>query len=201
VTRPLRESTPESAARERQEREWIERVRAGDGDAFEAMFRAFYSQLAAFAYRYTRSRSDAEEIVHDVMARMWERRDRLEVRDQLRTYLYTAVRNDALNRIRHGMVERRWRERVVAEHHAAPVAAVNDAESRLAQADLAAALERTLARLPDRCRVAVTLRWRHQLSYAEVAEAMGISVKTVEVYVHRGLAALRESYESLKLHL
>jgi RNA polymerase sigma-70 factor, ECF subfamily len=201
VTRPLRESTPESVAREQLEREWVDRVRAGDPAAFEAMFRAFYSQLAAFAYRYMRSRDGAQEIVHDVLARIWERRGRLEVRDQLRTYLYTAVRNEALNRIRHDVVERRWRDRVLAQHREEPSSSANDAEANLAQAELAAALERTLERLPDRCRLAVTLRWRHQLSYAEVAETMGISVKTVEVYVHRGLAALRAAHETLKPHL
>jgi RNA polymerase sigma-70 factor (ECF subfamily) len=90
VTRSLRETTPETAAREQSEREWVGRIRAGDSAGLEALFRAFYSQLAAFAYRYVRSRDGAQEIVHDVLARIWERRERLEVRDQLRTYLYTA---------------------------------------------------------------------------------------------------------------
>ena len=54
--------------------------------------------------------------------------------------------------------------------------------------------------LPERCRLALTLRWQRQMSYAEVAEAMEISVKTVEIYVSRGLAALRENYRTFLLH-
>ncbi len=61
-------------------------------------------------------------------------------------------------------------------------------------------VERVLGRLPERCRLALALRWQRQMSYAEVAAAMGISVKTVEIYVGRGLAALRKSYQTLAPH-
>src|SRR5438093_427910 len=73
-------------------------------------------------------------------------------------------------------------------------------ERRLETAELEAAVERVLDRVPERCRLALRLRWQRQMSYAEVAAAMGISVKTVEIYVGRGLAILRESYQSLAPH-
>src|SRR5204863_4220212 len=90
-----------------------------------------------------------------------------------------------VSHLRHQLVERRWRE-------PAPAVDVNEGERRLESAELVAAVERLLHRLPQRCRLALTLRWRRQMSYAEVARAMGISVKTVEIYVGRGLAVLRE---------
>ncbi len=181
-----------------QEREWLAQIRAGDPVAFERAFRAYHPSLCQFAYRYVRSREVAEELVHDVFAKLWESRRRLEVRDSLKSYLYSAVRNHAISHLRHALVERRWREGEVqreAPHD------LNDADRVLESEELVAAVQRVLESLPERCRLALTLRWQRQMSYAEVAEAMGISVKTVEIYVSRGLAALRESYRTFLPHL
>ena len=180
------------------EREWLAQIRSGDPVAFERAFRAYHPSLCEFAYRYVRSREVAEELVHDVFAKLWESRRRLEVRDSLKSYLYSAVRNHAISYLRHALVERRWREAEVqreAPHD------LNDADRLLESQELVAAVQRVLDHLPERCRLALTLRWQRQMSYAEVAEAMGISVKTVEIYVSRGLAALRESSETLLPYL
>ena len=185
-----------------QDREWILRIRAGDAAAFEQAFRSYHAILCEFAYRYVRAREVAEELVHDVFARLWEGRRRLELRDSLKSYLYAAVRNQAISHIRHALVERRWREDEGHDDGAdAEPHALNDAQARLEAAELAVAVERVLARLPERCRLALTLRWQRQMSYAEVAEAMGIAVKTVETYVGRGLAALRDNYRALLPYL
>jgi len=179
-----------------EERGWAARIRAGDAAAFERAFRTYHPALCRFACRYVHSRDIAQELVHDVFATLWEERRRLSV-DRLKSYLYAAVRNLAISHLRHELVERRWRERAPA--HAAPLDE-NEGERRLETAELEAAVERVLDRVPERCRLALTLRWQRQMSYAEVAAAMGISVKTVEIYVGRGLAALRQSYETLAPH-
>jgi len=180
-----------------QEREWLAQIRAGDPLAFERAFRAYHASLCQFAYRYVRSREVAEELVHDVFAKLWESRRRLDVRDSLKSYLYSAVRNHAISHLRHALVERHWREGEVQgeAHHD-----LNDADRLLESEELVGAVQRVLESLPERCRLALTLRWQRQMSYAEVAEAMGISVKTVEIYVSRGLAALRESSRTLLPH-
>jgi len=180
----------------------VARIRRGDASAFELLFRTFNAPLCAFAYRYLRSRDGAEDAVHDVLARIWAQRERLDVRGNLRTYLYTAVRNEAVSQLRRQIVERRWRDRASSEPTGAgPGNASNDAASQVERDELAAAVRRALDHLPERCRLALTLRLQRQMSYAEVADAMGISVKTVEIYIGRGIAALRESYESLRPHL
>ena len=188
-TRPLPACPPSLG----DEREWAARIRAGDATAFERAFRAYHPALCKFAYRYVRSRDVAQELVHDVFAKLWAERRRLSV-GNLKTYLYAAVRNLAISHLRHELVERRWCERVPTTPH------VNEGERRLESAELEAAVERVLGRVPERCRLALTLRWQRQMSYAEVARTMGISVKTVEIYVGRGFAALRESRGNLLPH-
>src|SRR5439155_1527064 len=119
-----------------EERDWAARVRAGDAAAFERAFRTYHAALCKFACRYVHSPEIAQELVHDVFARLWEERARLSV-GRLKSYLYTAVRNLAVSHLRHQLVERRWRE---------PTAAVdvNEGERRLESAELEAAVERTL---------------------------------------------------------
>jgi DNA-directed RNA polymerase specialized sigma24 family protein len=53
------------------DRTWIARIRAGDADALDSVFRSYYAELCAFAYRYARSRAQAEDLVQDVFAHMW----------------------------------------------------------------------------------------------------------------------------------
>ena len=179
-----------------EERDWAARIRAGDTAAFERAFRTYHPALCKFACRYVHSYDVAQELVHDVFVTLWEERARLRV-GKLKSYLYAAVRNSAISHLRHERVERRWREQ--APTTAAPVDE-NEGERRLETAELEAAVERVLDVVPERCRLALTLRWQRQMSYAQVAAAMGISVKTVEIYVGRGLAILRESYQSLAPH-
>ena len=182
-----------------QDREWIAGIRAGDPSAFERAFRAYYPQLCAYAYGRVRSREAAEELVEDVFTRIWEDRGRLRIRLSLKNYLYTAVRNHAISFLRHCVVERRWEEGVAG---AAPEKhATNDGERHVETEALDGAVREIIAGLPERSRLALTLRWQRQLSYAEVAEVMGVSVKAVELHISRGLAALREHRQALLPYL
>src|SRR5436190_13134698 len=102
------------------DRTWIARIRAGDPDALDAVFRSYYAELCAFAYRYTRARAQAEDLVHDVFAQIWAEREHWQVRESLKAYLYAAVRNRAVSALRREIVERRWEDRLHATQHAAP---------------------------------------------------------------------------------
>jgi RNA polymerase sigma-70 factor (ECF subfamily) len=181
------------------DRTWIARIRAGDADALDAVFRSYYAELCAFAYRYTRSRAQAEDLVHDVFAQIWADREQWQVRESLKAYLYAAVRNRAVSALRREVVERRWEDRLHAAHNAAPSHAVNPAQGELEREDLARVVREVLRDLPERCRMAVTLRWQRQLSYAEIAQTMGISVNTVEVYITRACRVVRERCAALQL--
>ncbi len=180
------------------DRTWISRIRAGDPAALDSVFRSYYAELCAFGYRYVRSRALAEDLVHDVFAQIWAERERWQVRDNLKGYLYAAVRNRAISSLRHEALERRWQDRVQAIHRSSVAVASNAGEGELERQDLARVVDAVLAGLPERCRMAVVLRWQRQLSYAEIGEVMGIAVKTVEVYITRACREVRAQYELLQ---
>lgn len=175
------------------DRDWIARIRAGDYDAFVACFRAYYGPMREFAARLLGSDDAAEDVVQEVFFAVWQRRETWVVTSGLSSYLYGAVRNRAVSQLRH----RRIRTRVQGLIRGVLERDVRRPDDELAAADLDAAIGRTIERLPARCREVFELRWYHQLSYAEIAELLDISVKTVETHVTTALKALRTRVREL----
>jgi RNA polymerase sigma-70 factor (ECF subfamily) len=175
----------------------VARVRAGDVAAFEALFRATHAPLRAFARRLLDGDdAGAEELVQELFADLWTGRAGWAVRGSVRGYLFGAARNRALNARRHARVERAFEARETAAAAHGDPAAPPPADDALAEALDAAALrarvDGAIAALPERCRLAMQLRWRAQLRHAEIAEALGITVKGVERLLTRGIEALRQ---------
>ncbi len=170
----------------------VVRLRAGDGAAFEALFRRHYTGLFRFAWRLTGAAADAEEVVQDVFVAIWAQRATWAPTASVSGYLYAAVRNRVQKAVRHARVEERYAEQVgdaQTEPSAARVAPA--ADHAHGAAELRAAVHRTLAALPERCRLTFLLNREQGLSYAQVAEALGVSVKTVETQIARALVVLR----------
>jgi RNA polymerase sigma-70 factor (ECF subfamily) len=172
------------------EREAVVAVHHGDKRAFEGIFRAHYAALCGFARRYVGEDGTAEELVQDVFASLWAKRDAWQVTSSVRSYLFAAVRNRALNQRKRGSRDRDWLRNEATAMESFP--AVPDTDDELEIEDLLRDLGAAIESLPERCRLVMRLRWRDQLSYAEIAEVMGISVKGVENQLARGLKSLRD---------
>jgi RNA polymerase sigma-70 factor (ECF subfamily) len=172
----------------------IERIRAGDEDAFEQLFRRYYRELCLYAARIDGSLGTGEEIVQEVFFRIWTHRDRLIVTSSLAGYLYTAVRNYALNQRARAQTESRYRAAQLLEALATPTESPQ-ADEALRTAEMASAIDRAIAQLPPRCRQAFVLRRQHHLSYAEIARIMQIAPKTVEIQIGNALKVLRRELE------
>src|SRR5690349_5507253 len=94
MTQPLSKVTD---ADEASEQILVARVRAGDEAAFQELFFRYYRQLYTFVFGYIRSRSMAEDVVQDLLLSVWRQRADWHIRSSLRTYLFGAARNRALN--------------------------------------------------------------------------------------------------------
>jgi RNA polymerase sigma-70 factor (ECF subfamily) len=169
------------------------RIRTGDSDAFEAMYLAYYSPLCRFTVTLVRTPEVAEELVQDLLCRIWEQRAAWSPGSvTIAAYLFRAARNRALNYLKHERIGREFADaRARAEDPPGFGRGAPAPDVCAAEADFAAALERALEGLPPRCREACALRWQHGLTYAEVAAAMGITLKAAEALISRGLKALR----------
>ncbi len=184
------------------DREWLERVRQGDLAVFEDAFRAYCPELCAFAFRYLQSSALAEEVVHDVFMRVWQKRSELQLRESVKAYLYGAVRLRSISLLRTQARREERQATLEREQLAAPmVYAVNEGPAEVERRELIETIERALAELPPRCRRAVVLRWQREMSYAEIAETMGISIKAVEAHLTRATKRLRTHLPALLSYL
>jgi len=171
------------------DRDLLSRIRQGDQGAFDVLFRAHYAPLVRHVEGMLRRRDVAEEVVQDVMLELWRRRETLVVDDSLRAYLYRATRNRALNHLRHEAIVRRSEPELTpdGESGGGP-----RADTVLVDEEIDVAVRQAVAELPDRCREVFELSRVRGLKYAEIATALGISVKTVEAQMGKALRLLRE---------
>lgn len=175
------------------ERAWVARSRAGDVNAFEAIFRRYYQHLCVSAEKLLHSPDAACDAVQDVFVAIWKQKEFCQGCDSLSHYLFSAVRNRALKLLRHQKVVERTRARMTLEQRSPGVGAAPDApDDEIGAMELAAAVERVIQQLPERSREAYLLHRRERMSYAEIADVMGVSVRTVENHIARALRGLRE---------
>lgn len=165
------------------------RIREGDAAAFEIVFRAHYSELCSFVHVQVGSADIAEELVQDVLLRVWNGRAHLDPQQPLRPYLYRAARNHALNYLKRRRVE----DRSLHDVTALPAPAVSATDDEVRTHELSGAIDQALAALPERCRLIFMLSRDRGMSYAAIAEALNISPKTVETQMGRALKSLRAS--------
>ena len=151
---------------------------------FEKLFRELFKPLCGFSIKYVGDLDDAKGLVHEVFVSLWEKFDTLPSDINYKSYLYTAVRNRSLNYIRdrkkHVMLEN------VAEQQLA------EANDPMVAAELEREIEMAIASLPEKCRMVFELSRSEGLKYAQIAEKMEISVKTVEAQMSKALSVLRE---------
>lgn len=176
---------PESAP---SERALFARLAAGDEAAFDTLFRATYASLVRVATWLVHDQGVAEELVQDVWLEVWRRRTALALDEEPRRYLLRAVRNRALNHLRHERVVARTAS-LVAPEEATPATAPAQVDAR----DLDAAITAAVAALPPRCRVVFELSRRDGRSHAEIAAALDIAPKTVENQMGKALRLLRSA--------
>jgi RNA polymerase sigma-70 factor (family 1) len=177
--------------------------------ACETLYRSFHEPLWRFARSFVRSSEIAEELVQEVFLALWRDRRDWDVQLSVRAWLYAAVRHHALNHLRHERVAARLRERTAAGRDASaeyastdapPVAmgaAALDAHESTEARELEQIVSTAIAALPERRRLAMMLRWKHDLSAAEIATVLGTTPESVRVLLTRArqdLAALLQRF-------
>jgi RNA polymerase sigma-70 factor (ECF subfamily) len=169
------------------ERDLQPRIRAGDESAFDAVFRAHYPRLVRMAEWIVGERAVAEEIAQDVMLELWRRRESLQVEQSFGAYLIRSTRNRALNHVRH--------QRIVARELATGNLEARESpgtDAEMLGVELERVVREAVAALPERCREVFELSRVQGMRYLDIANALEISVKTVEKRMGQALSELRE---------
>ena len=159
-------------------------------EIFTKLFAESRQALHRYIRRFVGSSETANEIVQEAFLRTYRQRESVTT---LRAFLFSTARNLAANEYRHRRTVERSAlgdfddSRVKTEHESPETALLRDERNRL--------IQEAIDRLPPQCRAAFALRVFHECSYKEVADRLGISAKTVEKHIARGL---HETHSYLK---
>jgi RNA polymerase sigma-70 factor (ECF subfamily) len=179
------------------DRQWIDGIRAGDIDIFERVYLAYYERLWRIAFAFLHTRTDAEDAVQTVFIRLWDGRATLpDITSSLEAYLHGAVRNECLRVLKHERVVERT-ECGEYDHRDLPgmSAPLSNADVALEREETQSLIDRTIAALPERRRIALTLRWVDGLEYQEIADILEISVDNAYMLVARAREQVRRALE------
>ena len=158
-----------------------------DEAAFEQVFKAHYKSLHAYAFTILKDEDEAAETVQQVFYKIWDRSDLLSFSGSLTAYLYRAVHNESLNFIKHQKVKAAHQLHVAhsMKIHSEPV------QEKITRKELENKLREALNELPEQCRTVFQLSRFEDMKYREIAERLGISIKTVENHMGKALKLLR----------
>lgn len=145
----------------------IQKIKNGDIDAFETLFRQYAKSLVRFAHSYVNDLGVAEDIVQNVFLLVWENRSNLKADSNLRAYLFTLTRNRCLNNKRHQKIEEKFSNESEIEiiNQDSPLQFVQ-------QQELERLIHLAIQALPSKCYHIFCMNRFDKLTYAEIAECV-----------------------------
>ncbi|HMH21052.1 MAG TPA: RNA polymerase sigma-70 factor [Puia sp.] len=170
---------------------FLELLRQGNELAFEKVFTTYYEALHAYAFIILGDGAIAEELVQEVFFSVWAKKDKLDIRSSLKSYLYKSVFNECMDHLKHRKHKAIHTSYVL--HQARISSSGEDADRRAGLKDLEKKLQKALNDLPEQCRIIFQLSRFEGAKYQEIAAQLGLSVKTVEAQMGKALRRLRIS--------
>ncbi len=154
---------------------------------FEHLFKMHFRGLHAYAFTILKDEAMAEEIVQNVFFKVWEKRELLEIETSPKAYLYKAVYHDCLNYLKHKKVKSAHAMHVVRYSSDK----IENTSGKLMMGELIEKIQSALNELPEQCRTIFQMSRFEGMKYQEIADEMGLSVKTVENQMGKALKLMR----------
>jgi RNA polymerase sigma-70 factor (ECF subfamily) len=154
-----------------------EKIAAGDEHAFQYLFQLYSKVLVQFAFSFVKTKDVAIELVDGVFVKLWKQKDQVSRIQNLKVYLYTAIKNASLN-----YLSQRAYNSIIEPFDYININ-VNDEqtpEQKLIHSEIQNEINAAIDELPPRCKIVFKLVRQDGLKYKEVAQVLNISTKTVD---------------------
>jgi RNA polymerase sigma-70 factor (ECF subfamily) len=165
-------------------------VTEGSEMAFEKFFKTYFKSLHAYAFTMLQDEIMAEEIVQQVFYKIWEKKEQFKVHTSVRAFLFKAVYNECLNYLKH-QKHKFSHQNYVLYTNRGQVSNEN-ATMRVEFNELETRLHKAMNELPEQCRTIFYMSRFDELKYREIAQQLGLSIKTVEAQMGKALKVLRK---------
>lgn len=172
----------------------IKGLKAGDQEAYRYVYDTHYQVLCYTANKYVDDKFMAETIVGDIIFKLWERREDIDINTSLRSYLAQSVRNASLDYLR----SKRQRYEVAQSrltdndtiNNAFGTTSSDDPLDNLIGNELETHVEKAISALPYECRRVFEMSRFMGKKQAEIAKELGISINTVKYHIGNALKLL-----------
>ncbi len=172
---------------ESNDRYFLGLIKNGDKKAFDEVFLKYFKCLHAYACTLVKERDDAEELVQNVFVRIWTKRAQLKTDGFLKSFLYRSVHNECLNYLKHQKVRARF-----SLHYADWLRNdTGDLGAEIMVSELDRQIQLAILALPVKCRQVFHLSRFDGMKYQQIADTLGISIKTVENHMGKALKILK----------
>ncbi len=174
----------------------IKALKSDDKKAFKFLFESYYNRIVAYIFTYTHDKMKAEDIVQQVFINLWEDRQKLETVRSIKPYLYKiayfryidSIKND---KKRNKLLDDVWQHALNER--------INDDQEFLDQR--IEKLKEVIDSLPAKCKEIIILNKINGIKYKEIAEELGISIKTVENQMATAFKKIRKAFKEDPLFL
>jgi len=157
----------------------------GNERAFDTLFLRYYPVLCTYARQFLND-EDARDVVQNLMVWLWENREMLVITTNLRSYLFSAVRNSCLTEIHKQEIRRKVHHQI----HQKLQHLFEDPDFYVVD-ELSAKIEDAIKALPETYREVFVKNRFDQKTYNEIAKELGVSEKTVDYRISQALKQLR----------
>lgn len=165
---------------------------------FSELYREYYTSLCHFAYKYIADTDEVEDIVQEIMVRIWEKRATIEI-DNFKTYLFTSVKHACLNKIKHEQVKQKFKDQKAID------LLIFELESDTEYIDNAEKTNEEKVRfvieqLPTQIQKVLKMKYIEGMKSKQIAELTQTSQRTVETQIYKGLKKISEQFKHV-LHV
>lgn len=165
---------------------------------FQKIFDDNYRRLIFHALRFVDSEAEAEDVVADVFYELWNKINEIDLDKGIVAYLYRAVSTRSLNVLRHKNVAAVRIELLESiNNRRMDFISNEDIQRNVESEEIGKKMRAAISELPDRCREVFILSYVNGLKNKEIADAMNVSVRTVEAQVYKALHFLRDKLRDL----
>jgi len=166
----------------------IAAIKVGNKDAYAFLYNTYYSKLCTFIYSMCEDSKEAEDIVQNVLLKVWVNRKKIKVHTSLKSFLYRSVRNAYLdhyrkNQRKHKLIEELRLEAIIELEEQD----YEEKEKKLIR------LHQVINTLPKKRKEIFILSKLRNLKYREIAELQNISERTVENQIRKAMITLRST--------
>lgn len=166
----------------------LEGLKKRDKIAFDFLFNYYYSSLCAFALSFIQNRDIVEDVVQDFFVSLWIYPPQLKSALSLRSYLFTSIKNRCLDYQKHHKVIEKHRHFILSSSNEE----IDPSKNFFVESELRQAIQKSLVKLPPRCRQIFENSRLEGLSNQEISDKLGISKRTVELQISNALKILRQ---------